>query len=144
MQMRVKRHQTIQLQRIRKSYTCPWHSTVKWPASSMTIPKLVALEPWRLPWFYQTIFIGLHWSQKYGSKLLAVRCTTQSMQYIAHALNLTCHCHHLLVPGSNLPYSKALGYTIILVINDYLTEMAIYLICRRVMESPELAWMFFK
>jgi len=41
------------------------------------------------------------------------------------------------------PESTASGYTAILVIVDQLTKMAIYLPCRKDIDSPELAQMFF-
>jgi len=45
---------------------------------------------------------------------------------------------------TNLPKSTASAYTGILVIVDRLTKMAIYLPCRKDIDSPELAPMFFK
>jgi hypothetical protein len=45
---------------------------------------------------------------------------------------------------TNLPESTALGYTGILVIVDRLTKMAIYLPCRKDIDSPELARVFFE
>jgi hypothetical protein len=44
----------------------------------------------------------------------------------------------------DLPESTAFGYTGILVIGDRLTKMAIYLPCRKAIDSPELARMFFE
>jgi len=44
----------------------------------------------------------------------------------------------------DLPEETAPGYTRILVIVDRLTKMAIYPPCRKDINSPELAWMFFK
>jgi hypothetical protein len=45
---------------------------------------------------------------------------------------------------TDLPESTDSGYTAILVIVDRLTKMAIYLLCRKDIDSPELARMFFK
>jgi hypothetical protein len=45
---------------------------------------------------------------------------------------------------TNLPEPTASGYTGILVIVDRLTNMAIYLPCRKDIDSPELARMFFE
>jgi len=45
---------------------------------------------------------------------------------------------------TNLPESTKSGYTSILAIVDQLTKMAIYLPCRKEIESPELACMFFE
>jgi hypothetical protein len=45
---------------------------------------------------------------------------------------------------TDLPESTASGYTGILVIVDRLTKMAIYLPCRKDIDSPELARMFFE
>jgi len=45
---------------------------------------------------------------------------------------------------TDLPESTASGYTGILVIMDQLTKMAIYLPCRKDIDSPELVWLFFE
>jgi transposase InsO family protein len=45
---------------------------------------------------------------------------------------------------TDLPESMASGYTGILVIVDRLTKMAFYLPCRKDIDSPELAQMFFE
>jgi len=45
---------------------------------------------------------------------------------------------------TDLPESTASGYTRILVIVDRLTKMAIYLLCRKDIASPELARLFFE
>jgi hypothetical protein len=45
---------------------------------------------------------------------------------------------------TDLPESTASGYTGILVIVDRLTKMAIYLPCRKDIDSPELARLFFE
>ena len=45
---------------------------------------------------------------------------------------------------TNLPDSTASGYTGILVIVDRLTQMAIYLPCRKDIDSPEVAWLSFE
>ena len=44
----------------------------------------------------------------------------------------------------DLPDSTASGYTRILVIVDCLSKMAIYLPCRKDIDSPELRQMFFE
>jgi hypothetical protein len=43
---------------------------------------------------------------------------------------------------THLPESTASGYTGILIIVDRLTKMAIYLPCRKDIDTPELAWLF--
>jgi hypothetical protein len=45
---------------------------------------------------------------------------------------------------NDLPESTASAYTGILIIVDRLTKMAIYLLCRKDVDSPELATMFFE
>ena len=45
---------------------------------------------------------------------------------------------------TNLPVSTASGFTKILVIVDHLTKMAIYLPCRKDIDSPGLARLFFE
>jgi len=86
-------------------------------------------------------------------------------QYIAgcelcHRIKVPRHVHHgtnmPLTPPSrpwegvtmdfimDLPESTASGYTGILVIVDRLTQMAIYLPCRKDIDSPELSRMFFE
>jgi len=45
---------------------------------------------------------------------------------------------------SDLPQSMALEYTGIMWIVDRLGEMVVYLPCRKDIDSPELAWMFFE
>jgi hypothetical protein len=45
---------------------------------------------------------------------------------------------------TDLPESMASGYTGILVIADRLTKMAIYLPCRKGIDLPELARLFFE
>jgi len=67
-------------------------------------------------------------------------------------MDSTCLSHCLLFPGrdlptisfTDLPESTESGYTGILVIIDVLTKMAIYLPCRKDIESPEQAGMFFE
>jgi len=90
---------------------------------------------------------------------------TNVRKYIArcklyHRVKAPWHTHHgtnmLLPPPSqlwkgvtmdfitDLPESTASWYTGILVIVDRLTKMAIYLPCRKNIDSPELAWIFFE
>jgi hypothetical protein len=51
---------------------------------------------------------------------------------------------HIMDLVSHFPESTAAGYTGILVIVDRLTKIAIYLPCRKVINSPELARMLFE
>jgi hypothetical protein len=79
---------------------------------------------------------------------------------LCHQIKAPRHAHHgthmpLLPPSrpweevtmdfvTNLPESSVCGFTGILVIVDRLTKMAIYLPCRKDIDSPELARMFFE
>ena len=86
-QITVNGDQSTELWPMGGGYMCPWHSAVEWPAVSTTTPNPVTSEPWRLRSLYHEIFIGLRWSQGYGSTLLAASGATESKHPMMHTID---------------------------------------------------------
>jgi hypothetical protein len=93
---------------------------------------------------------GMHWRVRKYVSGCEVCHRIKAPWHTTHGINMPLESPSRAWEGvtmdfvTDLPESTAVGYTGILIIVDRLTTMAIYLPCRKDIESPELARLFFE
>lgn len=128
-----------------------WYSAVEFLAMSTKCPDQITLETWSMHSTHQAIMIGLQHSQKSQGRYEAVSFTPN--EHSGSNMLRTQHVNVCTVVSEEQTYfasrywlaeSTGSGYTWIIEIINYLTEMVTFLPSWEDIHSPVLAWMTFK